>query len=146
MLCCALFRHNVTYKAKPLSPHTTRTVIIQAKYFSNLSYCALEWRNKGKNVHNSQSLKPYIMQPLYHKTHIIIPQTYMNYSLLIACNVNAYLQTILQDHGLIPFRFNLHNFNAYFNHCFPDTDVSVSVYSLLKYTCICTRSNPWLHF
>jgi len=46
----------------------------------------------------------------------------------------------------IPFRFILHTFNAYLKHHFPDMDVSVSVCLLLKYTCICTRSNSWLHF
>ena len=47
---CALIGHNVTYKTRPLSPHRTHTVIIHAKHFSNLSDCALELRNKGKNV------------------------------------------------------------------------------------------------
>ena len=75
-MASGLERYNITYKVRPLSLHTTRTVIIQAKHFSNLSYCALEWRNKGKNVHNSQSPRPYIMQQLYHKNHII-PQTYI---------------------------------------------------------------------
>jgi len=46
----------------------------------------------------------------------------------------------------IPFRFILHTFDAYFNYHFPDMDVSVSVYLLLKYTCICTQSNFWLLF
>jgi len=46
----------------------------------------------------------------------------------------------------IPFRFILHTFDGYFKHDFPDMDVSVSVCLLLKYTCICTRSNSWLHF
>jgi len=101
LFCYAVcwFRHNATYNARPLSPHTTHTVIIQATHFSNSSYCALEWRNKVQNVHNSQSLKPYIIQQLYHKIELI-PQTYINYVFQIACTVNAYLQTIIQDHAL----------------------------------------------
>jgi len=95
---CGLFRHNATYKARPLSPHINHTVIIQAKHFSNSSYRALEWRNKVQNVHNSQSLKPYIIQQLYYKSEFIF-QTYINYTFLMACTVNAHLQTILQDHG-----------------------------------------------
>jgi len=35
-------------------------------------------------VHNLQSLTPYIIQQLYHTNHVI-PQTYINYSLAIAC-------------------------------------------------------------
>ena len=49
-------------------------------------------------MQNSQALKPYIIQQLYHKSRII-PQTYKSYSILIACKVNASVQTILQDHG-----------------------------------------------
>jgi len=97
-MCCVLFEHTPTYKAMPLSPHTTHTVIIQAEHFSNSSYCAMEWRNQVKNMQNSQSLKPHIIQQLYHKSQII-PQTYKKCSMLIACNVNTSLQTILQDHG-----------------------------------------------
>ena len=68
------------------------------KTFLKFIILCLELWNKGKNVHNSQSLKPYIIQELYHTNHVI-PQTSINYSLLIVCNFNAYLQTIIQDHG-----------------------------------------------
>ena len=44
------------------------------------------------------SCKPYIIQQLYHK-HDVIPQTFINYSLVITCHFDAYLQTIIKDHG-----------------------------------------------
>jgi len=43
-------------------------------------------------------MKPYIILQLWHETQHIL-QTYTNYGTSKACNVNASVQTILQDYG-----------------------------------------------
>ena len=43
-------------------------------------------------------------------------------------------------------RFILHTFDEYFKHHVPNMHVSMSVCLLVKYICICTQSNSWLHF
>jgi len=57
-----------------------------------------------------------------------------------SCSPERWFHLMRRDK--IPFRFILYTFNGYFNHHFPDMDVSVSVCLLLKYTFICTRSTP----